>query len=296
MTINGPIPLQIIVNGFANGAVYAILAIGFLFVYSIHRFFYLAFGGVILATAFTFVLTHNALHFPIILSCIAAVGAALTTSAFNESLLHAPSRRLFAPDDTLSPFIISSVVLLVYQNAALLIFGPISYVLPLPIKTFAAGEITVSLYQLVQIALLVPVTVAAAILLNESTIGKQFRALRDSSTLSQSSGLNTDRLFMSVTLVSGLLGSIAAMIIAINQDVRYTLGTTIILKTVLAAIVGGGRGPIGVAVSAIALGLFEAFATWVFPTGLSDAFLGLILVLILVVAPKGLLNLAARQQ
>jgi branched-chain amino acid transport system permease protein/neutral amino acid transport system permease protein len=251
---------------------------------------------VILATAFTFVLTHNALHFPIILSCIAAVGAALTTSAFNESLLHAPSRRLFAPDDTLSPFIISSVVLLVYQNAALLIFGPISYVLPLPIKTFAAGEITVSLYQLVQIALLVPVTVAAAILLNESTIGKQFRALRDSSTLSQSSGLNTDRLFMSVTLVSGLLGSIAAMIIAINQDVRYTLGTTIILKTVLAAIVGGGRGPIGVAVSAIALGLFEAFATWVFPTGLSDAFLGLILVLILVVAPKGLLNLAARQQ
>jgi branched-chain amino acid transport system permease protein len=146
-------------------------------------------------------------------------------------------------------------------------------------------------------ALMVVIAVAITRFIQNSRIGRGLHALRDDELAAECTGVPTLRLKLLACVISGALisagGAPAAMYLQFaNPDSAFNLNYSV---SVLAmSLIGGTAHWIGPVIGAILLGSTQQFLAVTISSEINVLVLGVMLVLFVVAAPKGIIGLVGR--
>jgi len=146
-------------------------------------------------------------------------------------------------------------------------------------------------------ALLVVVAVAITRFIQNSRMGRGLQALRDDELAAECTGVPTLRLKLLACVISGALisagGAPAAMYLQFaNPDSAFNLNYSV---SVLAmSLIGGTAHWVGPVIGAILLGSTQQYLAVTISSEINVLVLGCMLVLFVVVAPKGIIGLVSR--
>ncbi len=138
------------------------------------------------------------------------------------------------------------------------------------------------------VALTVVVVIAVYLLLYRTKLGKAMRATADNPELAEVSGIETDRVRQWTWVIGGALMAIAGIMLAIQAQLRFNAGFTLIVPLFAATILGGIGNPWGALVGGLVVGISQEVSTQWINTGLKPGVPFLILIFMLLVRPRGL--------
>ena len=280
---------QITVSGLAMGAIYALVALGYVFVWNTMAIVNFAAGEFVTFAAYIFVATFiTQLGFPfwIALASAAAV-MALLGAIF--------SRVVFARLQKQRPLvaIISTVAFGIFlKEMARILYGPEPLIYTGPFESGSGihvGNVVIGWQNLLILAVVVVLTIAQGIVLKRTMLGKMMRAValdRDTAALM---GIPVQRVLAGTFAWSSVLAALAGMLLAPLFFVTTEMGSMVGLKGFVAMIIGGFGSIPGAIVGGLLLGVGENWASYLLSSTYRDVIAFVMLLLFLAVRPQGLL-------
>ena len=129
-------------------------------------------------------------------------------------------------------------------------------------------------------------------LLMKTRTGKAIRAVSDNPDLASTTGINTERIILTVWLLGGALAGLGGVIFGLDEQVSWNMGTKILLMMFAAITLGGLGRPFGALVGSLAVGMFVQLWAWLFSSYADLKTMGALLAMILVLLfrPQGILG------
>jgi branched-chain amino acid transport system permease protein/neutral amino acid transport system permease protein len=137
-------------------------------------------------------------------------------------------------------------------------------------------------------AVALAMAVLVYLLLFHTKLGKAMRALADNPDLALVSGINTDRVIVWTWAIGGTLMAVAGVLLALKANLKPELGFGLILPLFAATILGGIGKPQGAFIGAMVVGVTQEVSVEFFSAGYKPAVAFVILILILLLRPRGL--------
>jgi len=274
--------------GLISASVIAIAAVGFTMQFGIANMINLAYGDIMITSAFAaYFLNHAGVSI-----WIALLGGAATGAVFSFLLnrfIYAPFQRRGTP--LIGMVIVSLAIGIMTSNLLLAFVGPdnVSYRQD-PGATVRAAGMILTTEQLWLIGLAVVLMLAVHALLRYTRLGKAMRATAANATLARNCGIPTGRVIDAVWLITGALCGMAGTIAAMNSDSFAVANGPGLLITVLAAAVLGGAGqPYGAMLGAVIIGELTELSAAVISPEYKAVVAFSVLVVVMVLRPQGLL-------
>ncbi|MFG1352252.1 branched-chain amino acid ABC transporter permease [Xanthobacter autotrophicus] len=286
---------QQIVNGVMLGSVYALIGVGYTLVFGVLRMLNLAHAYIFMAAPFAayFAVTSGllppALGFPVGIVVAAALGA----------LLYFVSFRPIPQSHALGGFVTSLSFGVIIQVILVNHFGSLK--LPfdagLSLPDVRIGEVILSGAQAASLAVSVVLMAALFGLIRKSRFGRNVRAIAENENAAQLLGVSVQRAVVEVFLISSALAGLAGLMVATRFEVISAYMSDAYALKALAVIVIGGLGDLrGALIAGLLLGvcevLFQAYA----PSGWSEAFVWILLILVFLVRPDGLFGVSVKRR
>jgi branched-chain amino acid transport system permease protein len=261
------VSLQVSVNGvpnFAHGELLSIAAFGAVAIqYVIHQFWIEAVGGLALSAAAAWLLNKFVLQpfirrgTPLTVLLVATAGASL-----------------------------------VLQNVLVIAFGPGNQVID--VTAGIGHKIGPFRWTTIDIVIMVIAGITLAglhVLLRYTNFGTSLRAVADSRTLAEISGINAERVVDVTWLIAGAISGVAGLALATSGgSFGPYLGSNFLLVTFSAAIIGGIGRPYGAMVGGLIIGLVTEVSAAYVDASYKQVFALALLVLALLFRPQGLLR------
>jgi branched-subunit amino acid ABC-type transport system permease component len=289
--------LQLLVNGFVTGSVFAIAAVGVSLIYGILRLVNFAYGDVMAYGACMAFLFNVTLGLQMVLSTALAMVATAVLSVTLELVLWRPLRARGA--GFMSLFLASIGLALILRQMLLLVAGPQSRAYDVnPYKVYVIGSVRLSGSQAIAIAVAVVAIVLVGVLLSSTSLGRTMRAVADDRALAAVAGIDTGRVIVLTWIVSGLLAGLAGVLAALVQSTfDPNFGFALLLPVFAAVVLGGIGSPYGALLGGLVLGVVTELSTWGgFFGGVNSVYKPVvafaILIGVLLVRPQGLLGRA----
>jgi branched-chain amino acid transport system permease protein len=290
--------------GLTNGAIYALVALGYSLVYGILELINFAhgdvfmLGGMLVATmvaSFGLAGDSGLFLWTMIVAMLAI--AMVFCGAINTTIELVAYRRLrHAP--RLAPLITAIGMSFILQNIGLVWKGarPTSVDSILPrgeIFTIAGVEYTWD--KLIVLLFTIPVLFALIWLVQRTRHGKAMRATAQDRDAAAMMGINVNRTISFTFLLAGALAGAAGLLYALYiTNIRYDEGFRLGLIAFTAAVVGGIGNLPGAVLGGLVIAMIESFnngLSWVTPgSDWTQSIIFSILIIILVFRPEGLLG------
>lgn len=300
--------LQQIVNGLVLGSIYALIALGYTMVYGILGIINFAHGEVLMVGAMvSLTLITFIMQLPLglpswVMLFIVLLGAMAICSILSfliERFAYRPLRN--AP--RLAPLISAIGVSVLLQTLAMMIWSrnPLSYpqLLPsTPIDLFSSGA-TITAKEIVIIASSFAVMGLLLIIVHKTRLGRAMRATAEQPGIAALMGVNPNQVISITFMLGGSLAALAGVMMASNYgNVHFAMGFLPGLKAFTAAVLGGIGSIQGAMLGGLLLGLIEALGAGyigdltggVLGSNYQDIFAFMVLILVLVLRPRGLLG------
>lgn len=277
---------QLTVNGIAVGSIIALAAVGLTLTNGILRLSNFAHGDFLTLGAYlTFFINLYGINIwlSMILASLGTVGAML----LSEKLLWSRMRSIRATSTTL--IIISIGLALFLRNGIILVWGGSNQNYDLPVSTaLDIFGLKVPQNQLLVLVLAVLAILALHYLLQNTKIGKAMRAVADDLDLARVSGINVEQVILSTWLIAGILTSLGGSMYGLITAVRPNMGWFLILPLFASIILGGIGNPYGAIAGAFIIGIAQEVSTPLLGSQYKQAVALVIMILVLLVRPKGL--------
>ncbi len=292
--------LQQCLIGLTNGALIALVALGYTMVYGIIGLINFAHGDLIMLGACLALSLVTGLG-------LAAAGPTTTwlgvillvvvCGMFCGALNVAVDRIVYKPLRTapkLAPLVSAIGVSFIFMNIGLFWIGPADRSFPelLPGANLLAGEgLQFTAKDLLVLMVVVPLMVALSVLVRSTRLGKAMRAVSQDTTAAALVGIDVDRVIASTFFVGGFLGGAASVIYGLYiNTIGFQMGFQNGLYAFTAAVLGGIGSIPGAVVGGIVIGLVRALASAYVGERWTGAIVFAILIVILVFRPEGLLG------
>jgi branched-chain amino acid transport system permease protein/neutral amino acid transport system permease protein len=129
---------------------------------------------------------------------------------------------------------------------------------------------------------------ALYLFLQRTKMGKALRAMADNPDLARVTGIPTERMTTWTWIIGGGMAAAAGILLGIDSQLRPEMGWTLLLPLFAAVILGSIGNPYGALVGGLVIGITMQVSTlWLVPT-YKPAVAFAILILILLVRPKGI--------
>ena len=277
--------LQLLFSGLTIGAIYALIAVGFVIIYNVTGILNFAqgefamFGALI---SISLVKANPPLWLAIILSIVivAAIGA-----VFERTAIHT------ARKSSMTTLIIITIgVSIAFRGIAILIWGTQAQTLPpftdnTPIKFLEAVLLPQNLWA---IGLSIVILMIMMYFFNFTFTGKSLTACVVNPFAARLMGINPNKMSLLAVVVSAGVGALAGTVIAPISGASYDMGMMLGIKAFVAAVVGGLTNAPAAIAGAFLIGIIEAFTEGLWSSGLKDVVCFSLLLLILFVKPEGL--------
>ncbi len=297
-----------IVLGIAQGAIIALIALGYTLVYGILQMINFAHGEVFMFGAFAAYFFSSAyersgfLNSNPVVSIAIMLMVAMLTSMGVAVLLERVAYRPLRNAPRLVPLITAIGASLFLQNTARGFFGAKNRGFGVPDVLEGTWTILGLEVRRVQVMVVLTVIVAVVVLslfIARTRTGKSMRAVAADSEIASLMGIPVDRVIVITFAIGGLLAGIAAVLFSITfESVNFSMGVRLGITAFTAAVLGGIGSVAGAALGGLTLGLLQSLGPALILTGygipspfqLKDAFTFLVLVLVLVFRPGGILG------
>jgi branched-chain amino acid transport system permease protein/neutral amino acid transport system permease protein len=274
--------------GLVSMSVIAIAAVGFTMQFGITNMINLAYGEVMISSAYV-AYYMNRVGISI---WIGMIGGALFGAVFSFLL----NRIVYAPfmrkgTSHIGMVIVSLAISLMMANLLLPLVGyySVSYQNSTG-ELVRIGSIVLTTYQIAIMVVAVALMLCIHALLRYTRLGKAMRATSANPTLARNCGIPTQRVVDTVWLITGALCGMAGVVAAMNSDSFAIANGAGFLITVLAAAVLGGAGqPYGAMIGAVLIGLITELSAATWSPQYKEVVAFGILVLVMVLRPQGLL-------
>ncbi|WP_181771423.1 branched-chain amino acid ABC transporter permease [Amycolatopsis pittospori] len=279
--------LQLVVNGLGKGAVFALLALGFVIIFKATEVVNFAHGSLVLFGGYLVVVTRESLGWAGA-SLVGIVSAGLLALLLERFLL---SRSRNADANSLALLTIGVDVIITEE-----IVRRLGVTLPFlgdawDARPFQVGGITLFRTQLVALVVAAILITAFTLAFKYSNWGVAMRAQAENREAAALMGIRSSRVTATAWIVAGLLAGVAVLFIA-TQDFSgagLSRGThSIALAAFPAAILGGLDSTAGAVVGGLVVGLVEALSAQYVSFDFSKSAVFLVMLVVLVVRPSGL--------
>ena len=274
--------------GLVSMSVIAIAAVGFTMQFGITNMINLAYGEVMISSAYLAYYLNKA-GISIWIGMIAGALFGAVFSFLLNRIVYAPFLR--KGTSYLGMVIVSLAVSLMIANLLIPIVGyyPRSYQED-PGGLSRLGGVALTRDQVIVIGIAVVLMLAIHALLTYTRLGKAMRATAANPTLARNCGIPTQRVIDAVWLITGALCGLAGVVAALNSDSFAIANGAAFLITILAAAVLGGAGqPYGAMIGAVLIGLITELSAAAWSPQYKEVVAFGILVLVMVLRPQGLL-------
>jgi branched-chain amino acid transport system permease protein len=279
--------LQLLINGLGKGAVYALLALGFVMIFKATEVVNFAHGSLVLVGGYLVYELKDTLGWP----AAAAVGV-LTAAAAGLLIERLLLANATAADHNGLALLTIGIDVIISEEIVRRLGAEIPFIGdPYDARPIRLGELTV--FRTQAIALVVGAVLITAFLLafRYSNWGVAMRAQAENREAAALMGIRSSRVTATAWLVAGALAGVAVLFIA-TQDFSgagLSRGThAIALVAFPAAILGGLDSTAGAVVGGVVVGLTEALSAQYISFDFSKSAVFLVMLLVLVVRPSGL--------
>ena len=263
------VPRNIVIIGLIRGLTYALLAIGITLVYRASRVINFAHGeiGALPAVLIPIFVLNLGWPYPVAL-VLALLSAAVLGGLFEFSIVR-PLRN--ASRLTVLVATIGAAQLLFFAGALLPKGGDFagkSYPTPFD-ATVRIGSLTLGEGDLTILVAVPLLTIALAVFLTRSRLGKASRASAENAAAARLAGVPVERVSLAIWTIAGLLAGISAILIGPTRPLGMTeaLGPNLMLRALAASMLGGLAGFSPALFAGLAIGLLESLVVWNFPIG-----------------------------
>jgi len=297
---------ELTTTGLAQGAIYALVALGYTLVYGVLRLINFAHSEVFISGAFAAIWTWGVLGlnqdsevsglgsivlYLLIAMVVAALASALTATVI-ERIAYRPLRRHNAPP---LAFLITAIGASIAISEA---FGIFTRRLPQGVPNLVSNEplfhiagTPVRIMEVLIIGAALAMMVGLDIFINRTRLGRGIRAVAQDPDTAALMGVNRDRTILLVFIAGGTMAGVAGMLYDIRIGaLTYSVGFLLGLKAFTAAVLGGIGNLRGALLGGLLLGLVENYASGLLGTQWKDFAAFVVLVVLLMFRPTGLLG------
>ncbi len=282
--------LQYLLSGLTVGAIYALMAVGFVVTFNVTGVLNFAQGEFAMVGALL-ALSVTRAGVPVYLAVPVAIAGTVVVGALVERLAIYPARR-WGP---LTLVIITIGVSIAMRGIGLLIWGTESYVPPALIPGDPIRFLGASLQRQAGLAIVLSLVLVWLLHLffNRTVLGTAVRAVVMNQLAARLMGISPERASVLAFAISAGFGAVAGVILAPIAAATYDMGTMLTLKAFVAAMLGGLTNAPASILGGMVLGLTESFGAGLISSAFKDAIAFLLLLAMLFVRPTGLLGKAS---
>jgi branched-chain amino acid transport system permease protein len=287
------ITFEFLINAISLGSLYALLALGLVIIYGILKMVNFAYGELIMMGGYVLYLVGSKSNLPWLVVALTAVLGAMVVSYLTELVAFRPVRAKSLTALLITSFAVSTLL----QNGALLIISPRAKAVALP-QIFSTSitllGTTTPMRNVLTIVISIGMLVGLTLLFRYTILGIALRAAADNFRMTRMLGVPANLVISSAFIISGLIAGVVSLFwIGRTASVTPGIGLGPLLIAFVATVIGGMRSLLGAVVGGFAYGLIFSFIGVLLPQALLDyreAFMFLIVILILLLRPEGLVR------
>ena len=283
--------IQSLINGLNQGAIYALIALGYTMVYGIIRMINFAHGDFIMIGSYTLFYTIPIMvqiGMPAWMSVLIAIVVCMGVGVLVETIAYKPVRRA----GSMSALITALAMSIFLENLAMVLFGAkphnVAKIFKLP--TIQVLGVALPLNVLLTIGIGFAIMILMQLFIKKTKMGKAMRAVPQDKDAAILSGINVNKVITLTFAIGSALAAVAALMYCAKYPrVTNDMGSMMGIKAFIAAVLGGIGIIPGAMLGGILVGLLEIFVKLYAP-GWYEAITYSILIVILLVKPAGILG------
>ena len=286
--------IQFLITGLRLGSVYALIALGYTMVYGIIKLINFAHGDFIMVGGYTLyfaIPVMMKMGLPGWTAVIMAVIVCACVGMLVELLAYRPVRK---KGTNLTALITAIAMSIGLENLAQAIpaIGPDPRVpFTLFTQTIMVGGVSISSATIITIIVSALVMCALYLFTQKTRIGRAMRCVSEDKQAAVLMGINVNRTIITTFAIGAGLAAIAAlMYIAQYPKIYTTMGATLGIYAFVAAVLGGIGSLPGAMLGGMVIGIVQSATNTYISSSMSDTFVYLILIIVLMIKPAGILG------
>lgn len=287
--------LSLLASGLRFGLVIAVASVGLSLLYGTTGLTNFAHGEILTFGALVTWAINSGLGITLI---PAAVLGVVATGLFGGALelgMFRPLRKRGMPDLSVMVASIGLAFILRYGLAIIFEANPRQYVqYAAQSPSVDLGPISVRPKDLIVIAVAAIVLVAVGMFLQRSRLGTAIRAVSDDRDLSESSGIDVQRVILAVWVLSGALAGLGGVLLAVTETATWNMGQRALLIMFAAVVLGGLGTAYGAMAGGLLVGIVSDLSTYWLDADLKIVVALGALVVVLLFRPTGIFGVRAR--
>ncbi len=291
---------QQFVNGLSLGSIYALIALGYTMVYGIIELINFAHGDVAtLGTFFALAIlaglgVTGVLHGPALIAVVAiTLIASMVLCGLVGVIIERVAYRPLRNAPRLAPLITAIGVSFILENVMQLWRGPSPVPFPelIPDAVVHVGGVAIAAKQVAVVACALTMMIALQIFVYRTALGRAMRATAQDRETAQLMGIDVNVTIALTFLIGSALAGAAGFVSGAYYGTTWFLnGFSAGLKAFTAAVLGGIGNLAGAMLGGFLIGIIESFTTQFISDQWSNVVVFGVLIVVLVVRPKGLLG------
>lgn len=286
----------LLTSGITTGAIYALIALGVVVLYRASAVVNFAQGEQIMLGGYFAFSFHVLADLGYVPAAVLAVGGTvaiglLTYYVAFRPIIHQGLMSILLATLGLSYFL-KGMTRFFYGGAGDFLAVPPAFS-PIPIQV---GPLFLLPQQILVVSATIVILVVFALFFRYTRIGKWMQAAAGNMKAARLSGVPVERVFLYTFAIGAGLSGTAAVLMAPLTLVYVDMGFLLFLKGFAAAVLGGLGSLRGAVLGGVLIGVMEQLAAGYIHTGLQDLSAFLVIMVMLVVMPRGLLGGSAARR
>jgi branched-chain amino acid transport system permease protein len=281
--------IQIVIGGIQQGAIYALLALGFSLVFRVTGVINLAQGGFCTLGALIAYSLETDFAMPTAVAAAGAISATTALAALAGRVLFVPGLTRLTNSNML---MMTAGLLTLFEGLVLVVWGSQPYALP-PFsgeRPLRVAGLLLPTQGLWVFGVTVAIILALGFMLTRTRIGQSLRACAENPTAARLMGVNVPGMQLFAFALAGAIGAAAGVVVAPAIALQFDTGRLLTISGFIAVAIGGIASFPGAIAGGLLLGLVGQLATAYVSSLFSNALaLGLLLI-VLIWRPSGLIS------
>lgn len=282
---------ELLIGGLLLGGLYALMACGLNLIFGVMRVINFAHGELMAIGALTTVSLVAGYHLPF---WVALVAAPLLTAVIGLLIHRVVLQRLTGVPQIMS-LLATYAISTVLVNLSILLWGGGYRGLPGVLSgSVQLLGVSVSISRLVAFVVALGVSLGVWWVLEKTRFGRAVRSVSQAPELAEISGISIEFVRNATFALGASMAGLAGVLLAPTIASDPQLGVRFLIKAFAVIIVGGMGSYPGAIAAALLLGVIEVMGGYATGAVIGSALLYLLMLVVLLVRPRGLLGVGAR--
>lgn len=290
---------QLLANALIAGSIYALASAGLSLTCGLLRILNFAHGSLMMVGAYVFYWGYVALEFNWPLAAFVTLLAVVALAVVSLRIFIAP----FMHYSFILSFVTTLSLATILESTVSIIAGVNVKSLPAHFDntSFEFAGVFITPLQIIIILSALILLGLMGFVIHSTRFGRAIRAASENEYSCQALGVDTGKLTFLVFCAGSLCAAYAGILVGYETNMQPTMGNSYTIKAFAAMILGGLGNVWGTVAGSYILALIENLSIGIdvygysLPAGYKDAFAFVIILGVLLVRPRGLLNVTARR-